>query len=304
MSESDEAIQELETIKDFVRWGYSRFAGSDIYYGHGTDNPLDEAYQIVLHTLNLPHEFNQAYLDARLTRSEKQRICELFDRRIRERIPAAYLTREAWFANLPFYVDERVLIPRSPIAELIEAQFSPWLEPDQVHHVLDMCTGSACIAIACAYAFPDAIVDAVDVSADAIEVADLNVSRHGLEEQVNVIQSNLFENLEGRVYDLIVSNPPYVSSEEMQQLPVEYGHEPSLALEAEDEGLDIVVQMLRQAPEYLTAHGVMIIEVGNSQYALAERYPDVPFLWLDFERGGEGVFLLTAQQVREYHDRF
>lgn len=304
MSESDEAIQQLETILDFVRWGYSRFSGSDIYYGHGTDNPLDEAYQLVLHALNLSHDFDKKMLDARLTHSEKTLICEYFNRRIQDRIPAAYITHEAWFANLPFYVDERVLIPRSPIAELIEHQFSPWLEPERVERILDMCTGSGCIAIACAHAFPHAEVDAVDISPGAIEVANINISQHGLEEQVHAIESDLFAKLQGKSYGLIVSNPPYVSREEMQQLPEEYAHEPGLGLEAQDQGLAIVLHMLRQASDYLTPDGVIIIEVGNSQHALMERYPEVPFLWLDFERGGEGVFMLTAEQLREYREYF
>jgi ribosomal protein L3 glutamine methyltransferase len=287
-----------------VRWGYSYLSAGKLHYGHGTDNPLDEAYMLVLHVLQLPYDFDKSFLESRLTSSEKKKICHLFERRVHERIPAAYLTHEAWFANLHFYVDERVLVPRSPIAELIESSFEPWVEYERVHRVLDMCTGSGCIAIACAYAFPEAEVDAVDVSSDALEVAKINIEKHGLEVQVNSIQSNLFENLQGKQYDLIVSNPPYVSTEEMQGLPDEYRHEPGLGLEAEDEGLEIVLRMLRDAPRHLSENGVMIVEVGNSEVALEERCPDVPFMWLDFERGGSGVFLLTREQLLEYQNSF
>ncbi len=292
-----QAIDELQTIKDLIRWGFSQLNQSDVYYGHGTDNALDEVFSLVLHALQLPHDFPQSYMDSRLTTDERTKIVAWIERRIKERIPTAYLTHEAWFADLPFYVDERVLIPRSPLAELIEVEFSPWVEADQVHHILDLCTGSACIAIACAYAFADAQVDAVDISADALEVAKLNIKQHGVHEQVEAIESDLFQQLDGRRYDVIVSNPPYVSMDEMNDLPAEYGHEPRLGLEAGNEGLDIVHQILRDAAAHLTEHGILICEVGNSQAALVQAYPNVPFLWLEFARGGEGVFLLTAEQL-------
>lgn len=304
MQDSQEAIQQLETIKDFVRWGYSRFAAENLYYGHGTDNPLDEAFTLVLHALHLPHDVDKSFFDCKLTRLEKEHVIGLMERRIQERIPAAYLTHEAWFANLPFYVDERVLIPRSPIAELIESSFEPWVDYHQVRNVLDLCTGSGCIAIACAYAFPEAEVDAVDISSDALEVTNINIQKHRLDEQVHAIESDVFTSLPEKKYDLIVSNPPYVSSEEMQGLPDEYRHEPELGLEAKDEGLEIVLRMLREAPDYLSEQGVLIVEVGNTELALSERCPDVPFMWLDFERGGAGVFLLTREQLERHRESF
>jgi len=294
-----QAIEELQTIKDFIRWGFSQLRQSDVYYGHGTDNAMDEVFVLILHALQLPHDLPETYLDTRLTKDEKSKITGWLERRIKERIPTAYLTHEAWFAELPFYVDERVLIPRSPIAELIEAQFMPWSDPDQVHSVLDLCTGSGCIAIASAYALPEAHIDAVDISADAIDVAKINIEKHGLQEQVEPIVSDLFKQLAGRHYDIIVSNPPYVSIAEMRDLPEEYGHEPSLGLEAGNDGLDIVHQILEQASQHLNDGGILIVEVGNSQSALVQAYPDVPFLWLDFARGGEGVFLLTVEQLRQ-----
>ncbi len=295
-----QAVDELHTIKDYIRWGFSQLNQTDIYFGHGTDNALDEVFALVLHALHLPHDFPQDYLDSRLTLAERTKIAAWIERRIKERIPTAYLTHEAWFAHLPFYVDERVLIPRSPLAELIEAEFSPWAEVDNVHRILDLCTGSACIAIACAYVFADARVDAVDISAEALEVARHNIEQHGMQERVQAIESDLFKQLGGQRYDIIVSNPPYVSVAEMQELPAEYRHEPSLGLEAGSEGLDIVERILRNAAVHLNDNGILIVEVGNSQAALVRAYPDVPFLWLEFARGGEGVFLLTAEQLERF----
>jgi len=294
-----QAIDELSTIKDFVRWGYSQLSGSAVWYGHGTDNPLDESLTLVLYALGLPHDTPRDYFDCKLTLDERTVIVEWIQRRITERLPAAYLTHEAWFAQIPFYVDERVLVPRSPIAELIEAQFTPWVEPDNVNRVLDMCTGSGCIAIACAYAFPHAEVDAVDISADALAVANINIERQELGAQVHAIESDLFTSLDKTPYDIIVSNPPYVSKEDMDAMPGEYHHEPALGLAAGDDGLDIAHRILREAPDYLSDQGILIVEVGNSQEALIEAYPKLPFMWLDFERGGEGVFLLTAEQLKQ-----
>lgn len=304
MNNYQQACEELKTIRDWLRFATSQFNASNLYYGHGTDNAWDEAHALVLRSLHLPFEINMQILDARLTTEERQHLLEHIKRRIDDRIPVPYLIQEAWFAGLPFYVDERVLIPRSPIAEFIEQQFTPWIEPENVQAILDLCTGSGCIAIACAAAFPDAEVDAVDLSQDALSVAERNVVRHQVGEQVNLYHSDLFTALPPKRYDIIVSNPPYVSRDEMQTLPAEYRHEPEFALAAAEEGLAIACEILRQAANYLTENGILVVEVGNSEQALVERYPQVPFTWLEFERGGQGVFLLTAAQLKQYQAYF
>ncbi len=299
MTDHDDVLPYLHTIRDLIRWGASRMSEAGLHFGHGTDNALDEAAALVLHALHLPPDLHTEYLQARLTPPEKQAALQLLARRIAERRPAAYLTGRAWFMGLPFRVDERVLIPRSPVAELIERHFTPWLSDGrQINAILDLGTGSGCIGIACAYAFPDARVDLADISADALDVARQNVAEHGLEDQIEIIQSDLFSALKGRRYDLIISNPPYVGLEELDNLPAEYHHEPRLGLVAGAEGLDVVVEILRQAADYLQRDGLLIVEVGNAQYALCEAFPDVPFTWLEFERGGQGVFLLNATQLR------
>ena len=289
----------LTTLRDFVRRGASLFNEAGLFFGHGTNNALDEALQLVLHVLHLDHSLPQSYLDARLTSDEKKQVLELFQRRIRERIPAAYLTGKAWFAGLEFDVSSDVLVPRSPLAELIEEQFSPWLEASEVNAVLDLCSGSGCIAIACAYAFPQAQVDAVDISEAALKVARANVDKHHLRERVAVIASDLFEQLPLRQYDLIVSNPPYVSSDEYRGLPPEYQHEPEIGLQAGDDGMDIVARILYEAAPFLAPGGIIIVEVGASADLLMARFPHIPFLWLEFEKGGDGVFLLTAEQLKQ-----
>jgi len=299
MNDHDDVLPFLHTLRDFIRWGASQMNAAELHFGHGTDNAIDEAAALTLHALHLPPDLSADYLQARLTPPEQQAVLNLLQQRTEQRKPAAYLTQRAWFMGLPFYVDERVLVPRSPLAELIERHFAPWLSDSrQVESILDLGTGSGCIGIACAYSFPDARVDLVDISADALDVARRNVADHGLEDQVEVIQSDLFSALNGRCYDVIISNPPYVGLTELDQLPTEYHHEPRLGLLAGAEGLDVVVEILRQAAQFLNRDGLLIVEVGNAQYPLCEALPDAPFTWLEFERGGQGVFLLNAAQLR------
>lgn len=292
--------EELKTLRDYIRWGVSQFNQAKLFYGHGMASALDEAVYLSLFALHLPHNFADSYFDTALTREEKHAVFSLLKRRIEEKVPASYLTGEAWFAGLRFTVNENVLVPRSPVAELIEDHFEPWIEAEKVDNILDLCCGGGCIGIACAYAFDWASVDMVDISQAAIEVAEANVRLHNVEERVSVIESDLFKNVAQRHYDIIISNPPYVDREDMSSLPDEYLHEPSLALAAGDDGLDLVIPMLQQARQYLTDQGVLVVEVGNSQHALQDAYPDVPFYWLEFKRGGSGVFLLTAEQLDEF----
>ncbi|MGB0723042.1 MAG: 50S ribosomal protein L3 N(5)-glutamine methyltransferase [Gammaproteobacteria bacterium] len=299
-----EAQEQLVTIRDLVRWGTSRFREANLFFGHGTDNAMDEALALALHGLHLDHSLPENYLDTRVTVSERRTVLDLMERRVSERKPAAYLTRTAWFAGIDFYVDDRVLVPRSPIAELIHAGFQPWMGDNEPRAILDMCTGSGCIGIACALAFPGAQVDLVDVERGPLDVATRNVARHHLRERVEVVDSDLFETLGQRRYDLIVSNPPYVPRGDMRHLPDEYRSEPAVALEAGDDGLDLVLPMLRDAMDHLEPHGLLVVEVGVAQDALQKALPEVPFLWLEFEHGGEGVFLLTAEQVEQYQDDF
>lgn len=292
--------EELITVLDFLRFSLSCSINANLYYGHGTDNAWDDMRSLILRSLNLPYDVDPILLNARLTGSEKKYLCQQLVKRINQRVPVPYLIKEAYFCNLPFYVDERVLIPRSPIAELINEQFAPWVEAEQVYRILDLCTGSACIAIACCYAFPDAIVDAVDISSEALAVAAINAEKFEVEEQLTLIESDCFAKVPKERYDIIVSNPPYVGKEEMQTLPDEYRHEPVLALETSNNGLAIVEKILKNAHDYLSEQGILVVEVGNSEEALCEAYPLVPFTWLEMSHGGEGVFLLTKQQLDEY----
>ncbi len=294
-------IQELQTVVDFVRWGASRFNEANLFFGHGTDNAIDEAIVLVTHALHLPIQLPDTLWQARLTAIEKNKILDLFEKRINERVPTPYLTNEAWFAGLRFQVNTHVLIPRSPIAELIEHQFAPWVIPEQIDKVLDLCTGSGCIAIAMALlAFPEAEIDAADISPPALAVARENIKNYEVTERVHAIESDLFAYLQDKQYDLIVCNPPYVNLSELATIPPEYQHEPRLGLQAGEDGLDIVKRLLHEAHHYLTPHGILIVEVGNSQYSLVEMYPDAPFTWLEFARGGEGVFLITQKQLIQY----
>ena len=297
-------ISEVQSLRDMIYFGASAFDAASLYFGHGTDNALDEAAYLAFFALKETPDFSDEKLDVNLSQSDIATVNNLFQQRIDTRKPAAYLTHEAWFAGLPFYVNENVLVPRSPFAELIEEQFQPWLVTDKVHRILDLCTGSGCIAIACALAFPDAEVDAADISKDALEVAEKNKAQHKLNERLTIIESDLFSNLRGRRYDLIVSNPPYVDAEDMANLPDEYHHEPELGLTAGDNGLDLVIPMLRDAKNHLNKDGVIIVEVGNSEEALVELFPEVPFMWLEFEYGGEGVFMLDARDIEKHHESF
>ncbi|MEQ9845301.1 50S ribosomal protein L3 N(5)-glutamine methyltransferase [Pectobacterium brasiliense] len=292
----DEAVSELHTIQDMLRWAVSRFNAANVYYGHGTDNPWDEAIQLVLPSLYLPLDIPEDMYTSRLITSERQRIVERVIRRVNERIPVAYLTNKAWFCGLEFYVDERVLVPRSPIGELINNYFDEQL-PKTPNHILDLCTGSGCIAIACAQAFPEAEVDAVDISSEALAVTEQNIQQHGLEYRVTPIRSDLFRDLPAIRYDLIVTNPPYVDEEDMSDLPQEFRFEPELGLAAGNDGLDLVRRILACAPDYLSGDGVLICEVGNSMVHLIDQYPDIPFTWLEFDNGGDGVFMLTQSQL-------
>ena len=299
-------INELHSLRDVVRWATSQFNAAELFYGHGNDDAFNDALQLILHSLNLPvAEFPELFADARLTHAEKQTIADLIYRRITDRVPVPYLTNEAWFAGMPFYVDDRVLIPRSPFAELIHDQFMPWLtDPDSINHILDLCTGSGCIAIACAEAFPVAQVDAIDISLDALDVANINIEKHQLNDRVHTIQSDLWAALDKQRYDLIVSNPPYVGADEMASLPAEYRHEPQSALEATDNGLALVEQILCQAAAFLAEDGLLFVEVGNSDHAVMEKWPDIAFLWLDFEEGGHGVFMLIHTQCVDFTQRY
>lgn len=292
----------LESITDFVRWGGSLFKSADLFFGHGTDNAFDEARVLVFFVLNLPDQIPEHYWQAKLSLAEKQRVTELFRQRIETRKPAAYLTGEAWFAGMRFLVNENTLVPRSPIAELINNQFQNWVNPEQVSSVLDMCTGSGCIGIATLQACPNATVDLVDLSVEALEVAQQNIDLYGLNEFVTAIQSDLFANLEGKKYDLIVSNPPYVDQIEMDALPQEFQQEPRLGLESGRDGLDLTRRMLAEAANYLNDDGVLIVEVGVSQFYLEQAYPELPFYWFEFEHGGEGVFAIHKSELEVYQD--
>lgn len=285
------------TLRQLIHWTEQKFIRTDLFYGHGTDNVLDEAAYLVLGALELPFDLSWDRSGQKVAPADEERIRELVEIRISARKPVAYLLNKAWFAGLPLYVDARVLIPRSPIAELIRDRFSPWIKPGQVKRILDLGTGSGCIAIACAAAFPGAVVDATDVDSDALDVAHINCQQHELTGRVNLIESDLFSALGARKYDVIVSNPPYVTDGEMAVLPAEYRHEPALALAAGPDGLDLVEGILLNAHRHLTPHGIVIVEVGNAGVALEEKYSRTPFTWLDFEHGGEGVFVITGADL-------
>lgn len=300
MASKNSLAQQLTTIRDYIRWAVSCFNRADIYFGHGTDNAMDEALRLVLFSAGIPLGSQADFLDAKLSQQERLAVLDLIAQRVEQRMPLPYLTGEAWFAGLAFKVDARVLIPRSPVAELIQQGFEPWLAYQSVDSILDLCTGGGCIGIACAHFFEEASVDLADLSADALDVANENIARYELNPRVRAVQSDLFSSLAGRQYQLIVSNPPYVDSEDLASMPAEYQHEPAMALGSGDDGLDITRCILREAADYLTEEGILVVEVGNSGIALEQVYSEVPFTWVEFEQGGHGVFVFTRAELRQY----
>ncbi|QRM19476.1 50S ribosomal protein L3 N(5)-glutamine methyltransferase [Dechloromonas sp. TW-R-39-2] len=292
------ARSELITVRDYIRYAVSRFNGAGLFFGHGSDNAWDEAAYLTLHTLNLPLDRLEPFLDARLLSSERDALLDIYRRRCEDRLPAAYLTNEAWLGEHRFYVDDRVIVPRSFIAELLLEQLTPWIEdPWAIQSALDLCTGSGCLAILTALAFPEAEVDAVDLSEDALSVAERNVADYQLQSRLNLIHSDAFSQLAGKRYDLIVSNPPYVNAESVDALPPEYLHEPEMALGSGEDGLDFTHIILREAKKHLTPDGILVVEIGHNRDALEAAYPNLPFIWLDTEAGDEYVFLLRAEDL-------
>jgi ribosomal protein L3 glutamine methyltransferase len=286
------------TAAQLLRRAVARMNRARLHFGHGTEHPMDDAAALLAHARRLRRPLQEEDLTLPVSTQVQQRFAQLLDRRIRERIPAVYLTHRCWYAGLPLYVDERVLIPRSPIAELIDQRFAPWVRAESVRRIADLGTGSGCIALACATSFPRAQVDAVDISAEALEVARINRAELGLTRRVRLVKSDFFAGLGGRCYDIIVSNPPYVGTAEFNGLPAEYAHEPAGALRSGRDGMDAVRKLLRDAARHLTAEGVLVVEVGNTETLVQRAFPKLPFVWLSFAHGGGGVFLLTAAQLR------
>ena len=293
-----ENTSDLITVRDHLRYAVSRFTAARLFFGHGSDNAWDEAVYLTLHTLSLPLDRLEPFLDARLLPDERQALLDIYRRRCEERLPAAYLTNEAWLGEHRFYVDDRVIVPRSFIAELLEEQLTPWVEdPWAIHSALDLCTGSGCLAILTALAFPEAEVDAVDLSEDAISVAERNVSEYELDDRINIIKSDAFTNLQGKRYDLIISNPPYVNADSVNRLPPEYLHEPEMALGSGEDGLDFTHIILREARQHLTDDGLLIVEIGHNRDELEAAYPNLPFTWLETSAGDQFVFMLQAADL-------
>jgi ribosomal protein L3 glutamine methyltransferase len=293
-------LAELVTLRDWLRWAVSRFIEARLTFGHGTTNAYDEACYLLLHALHLPLDQLEPFLDARLTTAERQAIADLLARRIEQRVPAAYLTREAWLGDLRFYVDERVIIPRSHIAELLPDGLAAFVgDAGNVHEALDLCTGSGCLAILLAHSYPEADVDAVDISADALAVAQRNVSEYGLADRINLVRSDLFANLPEKSYDLIICNPPYVLATAMESLPPEYRREPAVALAGGEDGMDLVRTIVREAPRFLAPEGVLVLEVGHNRVQAEAAFPRLPFTWLDTPGGTDGVFLVRREEIVE-----
>lgn len=294
----DSLLTELHTLRDWLRWGTSRFNEAQLCFGHGTENAYDEAAWLILHALHLPPDRLEPFMDARLAHGERLAVLDLLQQRMTRRIPAAYLTKEAWLGDFRFYVDERVIVPRSYFAELLAEGFAPWIDdPEAVEDVLDLCTGSGCLAILMAHAFPNAEVDAVDISADALAVARRNVDDYGLGEQVRLVASDVFEGLDDRRYDLIISNPPYVTTASMAELPPEYRHEPALALGAGEDGLDVVRRILANACNHLKPGGLLAVEVGHNRDLVEAAFPDLPLMWIDTPSSENKLFLIHAEDI-------
>lgn len=297
MSECDEILVSLKTVQDFFRYAVSQFNQAELFFGHGNDNAYDEAAYLILHTLHLPLDTLEPFLQARLLTDEKVRLLQLIHRRVEERIPVSYLTHQAWQGEYEFYVDERVIVPRSFIYELLGEPLKPWIEYEElIHNALDLCTGSGALAIQMAHVYPEATIDAVDISLDALEVAGINVEAYGLEDRIHLIHTDLFTGLE-KTYDLIVSNPPYVDAESVAELPEEYLHEPELALGSGIDGLDITRQIIQQAAKYLNPQGVLLVEIGHNRDVLEQAFPELPFTWLNTSGGDGFVFLLTREDL-------
>jgi ribosomal protein L3 glutamine methyltransferase len=293
-----QAKVQLRTLRDLLRFSVSRFNEAGLFFGHGSASAYDEAAYLILHTLHLPLDRLEPFLDARLTSDELDQVVGIIKRRATEKIPAAYLTNEAWLGDFSFFVDERVIVPRSFIAELLREQLAPWIRnPDEVNSALDLCTGSGCLAILLAHAFPNVMIDAADISQEALEVAQRNLADYNLEQQVNLVRSDLFAGLRGRTYDLIISNPPYVSAEAMAALPEEYRHEPERALASGADGLEAIRTILNEAADHLTDRGLLIVEIGHNRDKLGQVYPETPFTWLETSAGDEFVFLLKRDQL-------
>ena len=293
-------MSEPNTITAWIDWAQQHFTDAELYFGHGTDDSISETIYLLAYALNTDFDLSGFEKDIPLSIEQNENVHSLLRSRIEKKIPAAYLVNEAWFCGLPFYVDDTVLVPRSPIAELIESEFQPWIKRQNIHSILEIGTGSGCIALSCAHYLQDVRVDAVDVDEQAINIARKNMQKLGLESRVNIIKSDVFSAIITKKYDIIVSNPPYVSAQEYDALPAEYKHEPEIGLKSGDDGLDCVRIILSEAASHLNDDGILIVEVGNSQTNLEAAFPDIPFMWLDFEYGGSGVFLLDKEQLNKY----
>ena len=294
----EQAKNHFSTVRDLLRFAISRFNQAQLFFGHGTANALDEAAYLILHTLHLPHDTLEPFLDAKLLPEEVESVLQILEKRIEQRVPAAYLTQEAWLGEFKFYVDERVIVPRSFIAELLREQLQPWiLDSEHVHAALDLCTGSGCLAILLAHAFPDAKVDALELSLEALQVAARNVASYGLEDRIELLQSDLFQAVQGRTYDVIISNPPYVKQASMQTLPLEYQREPALALASGPDGLDHVRAIVQQAAQHLNRGGILVVELGHNRAAAEAAFPHLAFTWPETSGGDQFVFVLTREQL-------